>query len=229
MEILKRQVRDREIIHRVRNVFRSIVMNARWMTRLEGVLRQLDDRRLKRSHTTQHPERGDPLHVSIPKVTNVIRRAWARLWRRRQKVNAVIPCLLRMTTWDSLHIQKFAKLLRKLQERMVWVPDLRPLSQDTHISMRNSRVNWHSWCARNVLCSFPRVGDRCMETASEEAERVRVGLRTGYATNMSVLGVLSETEPVSIFSDARNHASIIDGARLAARNGATVHIYRSLT
>ena len=44
---------------------------------------------------------------------------------------------------------------------------------------------------------------------------------------MSVLGVLSEAGPVSIFSDAQNHASIIDGTRLATRNGATVHIYRS--
>ena len=51
-------------------VCRSIVMNARWTTRLEGVLRQLDDQRLRRSHTTQQPDRGDLFHVSILKATN---------------------------------------------------------------------------------------------------------------------------------------------------------------
>lgn len=50
---------------------------------------------------------------------------------------------------------------------------------------------------------------------------------TGYAANMAVLGALAESDECAIFSDALNHASIVDGARLAARGaGAALHVYR---
>ena len=48
---------------------------------------------------------------------------------------------------------------------------------------------------------------------------------TGFAANLCVLQALAG-EDVAIFSDALNHASIVDGCRLAARSGAQVHIYR---
>jgi 8-amino-7-oxononanoate synthase len=48
---------------------------------------------------------------------------------------------------------------------------------------------------------------------------------TGFAANLCALGALG-APGVAIFSDALNHASIIDGARLARRAGATVHVYR---
>lgn len=48
---------------------------------------------------------------------------------------------------------------------------------------------------------------------------------TGYAANLSVLGSLGAPD-VTIFSDALNHASIIDAIGLAKRQGAQASIYR---
>ncbi len=48
---------------------------------------------------------------------------------------------------------------------------------------------------------------------------------TGYAANLAVLETLAD-DGTTVFSDELNHASIIDGCRLARRNGATVHTYR---
>jgi 8-amino-7-oxononanoate synthase len=47
---------------------------------------------------------------------------------------------------------------------------------------------------------------------------------TGFAANMAVISSLAGPD-VAIFSDALNHASIIDGCRLARRRGATLHVY----
>jgi 8-amino-7-oxononanoate synthase len=41
---------------------------------------------------------------------------------------------------------------------------------------------------------------------------------TGFAANMAVLTALCSDADAAVFSDELNHASIIDGARLAARN-----------
>lgn len=50
---------------------------------------------------------------------------------------------------------------------------------------------------------------------------------TGFAANAAVLGALATSPGCAIFSDALNHASIVDGARLAAKGaGAALHIYR---
>ena len=50
---------------------------------------------------------------------------------------------------------------------------------------------------------------------------------TGFAANLSVMSALASLPgEVAVFSDAFNHASIIDGCRLATRAGATVQIYR---
>lgn len=59
---------------------------------------------------------------------------------------------------------------------------------------------------------------------------------TGFSANMAVLtavtsevpGKRGSTEsPVAIFSDALNHASIVDGVRVAQRqSNAEVHVYR---
>jgi 8-amino-7-oxononanoate synthase len=52
-------------------------------------------------------------------------------------------------------------------------------------------------------------------------------LPTGYAANMVVLGALADSSDCAIFSDELNHASIVDGARLAARGaGAELHVYK---
>jgi 8-amino-7-oxononanoate synthase len=47
---------------------------------------------------------------------------------------------------------------------------------------------------------------------------------TGYAANLAVLTALSGPG-TAVFSDAGNHASIIDGCRLAGQRGAEVHVY----
>ena len=50
---------------------------------------------------------------------------------------------------------------------------------------------------------------------------------TGFAANLAVLGALATSSSTAIFSDELNHASIVDGARLASRGaGAALHIYR---
>ena len=40
---------------------------------------------------------------------------------------------------------------------------------------------------------------------------------TGFAANMAVVSALCSSPDVTIFSDELNHASIVDGARLATR------------
>ena len=50
---------------------------------------------------------------------------------------------------------------------------------------------------------------------------------TGYAANMSVVSSLCEDGSVDIFSDELNHASIVDGARLAMRSTAGSNAMRS--
>lgn len=47
---------------------------------------------------------------------------------------------------------------------------------------------------------------------------------TGYAANLSALSVLAD-DAVTVFSDERNHASIIDGCRSAKSAGAEVRVY----
>ena len=48
---------------------------------------------------------------------------------------------------------------------------------------------------------------------------------SGFAANLAVLGALAGDD-VAIFSDALNHASIVDGCRLAVRSGASLKVYR---
>jgi 8-amino-7-oxononanoate synthase len=57
----------------------------------------------------------------------------------------------------------------------------------------------------------------------EEAESALV-FSSGFATNLAVVSSLAG-KPDMIFSDAWNHASLIDGCRLS---GARVHVYRHL-
>lgn len=47
---------------------------------------------------------------------------------------------------------------------------------------------------------------------------------TGYAANLSALSVLAD-DTVTVFSDERNHASIIDGCRSAKSAGSEVRVY----
>eukprot|EP01025_Chloroclados_australasicus_P041817 TRINITY_DN4461_c0_g1_i1.p1 TRINITY_DN4461_c0_g1~~TRINITY_DN4461_c0_g1_i1.p1 ORF type:complete len:397 (+),score=23.96 TRINITY_DN4461_c0_g1_i1:22-1212(+) len=49
---------------------------------------------------------------------------------------------------------------------------------------------------------------------------------TGFAANLGILSSVAGNEQTAIFSDELNHASVVDGARLAAKSGAKLYIYR---
>ena len=51
----------------------------------------------------------------------------------------------------------------------------------------------------------------------------------GFAANLSVLSAFGSGGECALFSDALNHASIVDGARLAARAGAELNVFRCWT
>jgi 8-amino-7-oxononanoate synthase len=57
----------------------------------------------------------------------------------------------------------------------------------------------------------------------EETEAALV-FSSGFAANLAVVGTLAR-KPDAVFSDAANHASLIDGCRLS---GARIHVYRHL-
>lgn len=48
----------------------------------------------------------------------------------------------------------------------------------------------------------------------------------GYAANLAVMSTLGRGNDVAIFSDELNHASIIDGCKLATTSGAMLKVYR---
>jgi len=90
----------------------------------------------------------------------------------------------------------------------------------------------HRWGAgsgasRLVVGSRPvhhELEDAIAEWRSTESA---VLFPTGFAANLGLLATLGSTGVV-IHSDALNHASIIDGCRMARANGATVQTYRHL-
>jgi 8-amino-7-oxononanoate synthase len=70
--------------------------------------------------------------------------------------------------------------------------------------------------------------ERLAETHAAHLESVRaVYLSTGYMANLAVLTALGAESDAMIFSEALNHASLIDGARLA-RAGVTVYPHGDL-
>ena len=47
---------------------------------------------------------------------------------------------------------------------------------------------------------------------------------TGFAANLGTIAALCGNADTAIFSDELNHASIVDGCRLAVRQGATLQV-----
>jgi Aminotransferase class I and II len=50
----------------------------------------------------------------------------------------------------------------------------------------------------------------------------------GFAANVATITALCQDGDVVIFADELNHASLIDGCKLAAKRGASIQIYRHL-
>lgn len=76
-----------------------------------------------------------------------------------------------------------------------------------------------------LICGYSEAHRR-LETELSELERTEETLLcpTGFAANLAVVSALSTPE-TAIFSDETNHASIIDGCRLAKRKGAELRVY----
>lgn len=80
-----------------------------------------------------------------------------------------------------------------------------------------------SGASRLVVGSRPVHHDLEDALASWRRTEAAVVFPTGFAANLGVLATLG-TDGVHIISDELNHASIIDGCRLARANGAITHV-----
>ncbi len=77
-----------------------------------------------------------------------------------------------------------------------------------------------------LVCGYTEQHEELEEALAELEQSEAVLLfPTGYAANSATLAALAGPD-LTIFSDALNHASIIDGCRLADRRGTQVVVYR---
>ena len=84
-----------------------------------------------------------------------------------------------------------------------------------------------------LVCGYSRWHARLEATIARMrddggAGREALLFPSGYAANVGTIAALASDADAAIFSDALNHASIVDGARLARRAGAAVHVYPHL-
>jgi 8-amino-7-oxononanoate synthase len=84
-----------------------------------------------------------------------------------------------------------------------------------------------SGASRLVVGSRPVHHDLESAIALWRNTEAAIAFPTGYAANLGLLSTLGG-RGVEIFSDELNHASIVDGCRLARANGAAVTIYPHL-
>ena len=84
-----------------------------------------------------------------------------------------------------------------------------------------------SGASRLVVGSRPVHHELELALAAWRATEAAILFPTGYAANLGVLSTLATTG-VHIISDELNHASIIDGCRLARANGAITHVVAHL-
>ena len=84
-----------------------------------------------------------------------------------------------------------------------------------------------SGASRLVVGSRPVHHDLETALAAWRGTEAAVVFPTGFAANLGVLSTFAGPG-VHLFSDSLNHASIVDGCRLARANGATVHILEHL-
>jgi 8-amino-7-oxononanoate synthase len=116
------------------------------------------------------------------------------------------------------------------------------LGLSTHESLRQAAANAYLSYGNGPRSSALVAGYTChhrdLETSLATLKSTEECLLfpTGFAANMAVLDSLALAEDVDIYSDELNHASIVDGARLAVRrrshsNGSSnssvkLHVYR---
>jgi 8-amino-7-oxononanoate synthase len=82
-----------------------------------------------------------------------------------------------------------------------------------------------SGASRLVVGSRPIHDELERRLASWRGTEAALVFPTGYAANTGLLAVLGQTG-VRVCSDELNHASIVDGCRMARANGADVRVYR---
>ena len=80
-----------------------------------------------------------------------------------------------------------------------------------------------SGASRLVVGSRPVHHELELALAQWRGTEAAVVFPTGFAANLGVLSTFAGPG-VQVFSDSLNHASIVDGCRLARANGATIHI-----
>ena len=77
-----------------------------------------------------------------------------------------------------------------------------------------------------LVCGYSDLHEALeVELAALKAAESALLFPTGYAANIATLSALADSD-LAIFSDRLNHASIIDGCRLAAHAGAEIQVYR---
>jgi hypothetical protein len=99
---------------------------------------------------------------------------------------------------------------------------------DVRAAAAGAALRWGSGPRSSALvCGYThdhRVLESGIASLKETAECLL--FPTGYAANVGTIPALADGPDCHVFSDALNHASIIDGCRLAARRGARVSTYR---
>ncbi len=76
-----------------------------------------------------------------------------------------------------------------------------------------------------LICGYTHLHQRLEQSiATWKGTDAALLCPTGFAANLAVMAALAD-EHTTIFSDALNHASIIDGCTLAKRRGASLTIY----
>lgn len=81
---------------------------------------------------------------------------------------------------------------------------------------------------------WPKSCRRCLASKSHAVCSVRTLAGTeeallfpsGFSANLSVMAAVASDPGVEIFSDELNHASLVDGLRLAKASGAKLRVYR---
>ena len=105
------------------------------------------------------------------------------------------------------------------------------LGLSAHPDVRRAAIQATTRCGNGprgsaLVCGHTHDHERLAQALARLKQTERAVLfPSGFAANAGALAALADPD-TAIFSDALNHASLIDGARLAKRSGADVIVYR---